>query len=104
MIATLILVFLGTAFCVIGVIGLLRLPDPYTRLHATGKVGVFGVVLMAMAAMFASGAAPTKVLVLAGLLILTGPVASHVISSAGLRARVPVERSVVNELDGEKRA
>ena len=30
----------GTLFSVIGVLGLLRLPDVYSRLHAAGKVGV----------------------------------------------------------------
>jgi multicomponent Na+:H+ antiporter subunit G len=30
----------------------LRLPDVYTRLHATGKVSVFGVVMLLLAAVF----------------------------------------------------
>ena len=104
MIPALLLVLLGTAFCVIGVIGLLRLPDPYTRLHATGKVGVFGVVLMAFGAAFVTGAGLPKVIVLAALLILTGPVVSHAISSAGLKTEVPLAAAVVNDLEPDKRA
>ena len=46
----LIAVITGTLFSLIGVIGLLRLPDVYTRLHATGKVGVYGAVLLLVAA------------------------------------------------------
>ena len=43
-------VVVGTLFSVVGVVGFIRLPDVYTRLHATGKVGVFGVVLLLVAA------------------------------------------------------
>ncbi len=42
----LIAVIAGTFFSLVGVLGLVRLPDVYTRLHATGKVGVFGVVFL----------------------------------------------------------
>jgi hypothetical protein len=36
----------GNPFFYSGRLGLIRLPDVYTRLHATGKVGLFGVVLL----------------------------------------------------------
>ena len=42
-------VLIGTIFAVLGVLGFVRLPDVYTRLHATGKVSIFGVVLLAVA-------------------------------------------------------
>jgi multisubunit Na+/H+ antiporter MnhG subunit len=42
-------VVLGTLFSIVGVLGFIRFPDVYTRLHATGKVGVFGVVLLLIA-------------------------------------------------------
>ena len=35
-------VLLGTFFSFVGVLGYYRLPDVYTKLHAAGKVGVFG--------------------------------------------------------------
>jgi multicomponent Na+:H+ antiporter subunit G len=36
-------VLVGTFFSVVGIIGLVRLPDVYARMHATGKVSSFGV-------------------------------------------------------------
>ena len=44
-----IAVLAGTFFSLVGMLGYLRLPDVYTRLHAAGKVGVFGVVLLLLA-------------------------------------------------------
>ncbi len=43
-------VVVGTAFSVIGIVGFHRMPDVYTRMHATGKVSTFGVVLLLIAA------------------------------------------------------
>lgn len=50
LIAAILAVVIGTFFSIVGVVGYVRLPDVYTRLHATGKVGVFGVVLLLIAA------------------------------------------------------
>ncbi len=36
----------GGAFCIVGAIGLLRMPDPYTRLHASSVVDTLGVGLI----------------------------------------------------------
>ena len=41
---------IGTFFSIIGVIGYIRMPDMYTRLHATGKVSVFGIVFLLIGA------------------------------------------------------
>ena len=49
-IIALVLLVLGTFLSLVGVIGFIRLPDVYTRLHATGKVSVFGLVFLLIAA------------------------------------------------------
>ena len=49
-ITALIFMVIGTLFSIIGVIGYIRMPDVYTRLHATGKVSVFGIVFLLIAA------------------------------------------------------
>jgi multicomponent Na+:H+ antiporter subunit G len=85
----LVAVIAGTAFSLIGVIGLIRLPDVYTRLHATGKVGVFGVVLLLIAAAAWTPLGWGRALLLIALLMLTGPVAAHAISSAAYRIGIP---------------
>lgn len=80
-----IAVIIGTLFSLVGILGYLRLPDVYTRLHATGKVGVFGVVMLLIAAVFATPLSAGKGMVLVGLLLIAGPVTSHAIASAAYR-------------------
>jgi multicomponent Na+:H+ antiporter subunit G len=95
----LIAILIGTAFSVIGVIGFIRLPDVYTRLHATGKVSIFGVVLLLLAAVFWTPVGIGKDLVLIGLLMLAGPVATHTIASAAYRLGIPMHGTVRNDLE-----
>lgn len=45
-----ILTILAALFSLIGVIGLFRLPDFYTRMHAAGLIGSFGLLFTAAAA------------------------------------------------------
>lgn len=91
-------VLVGTIFSVIGVLGFIRLPDVYTRLHATGKVSVFGVVLMLVAALILTPLGFGKGLVLIFLLLLAGPVVSHAISSAAYRLGIPLKQSRRDDL------
>jgi multicomponent Na+:H+ antiporter subunit G len=92
----------GTAFSVTGVLGLVRLPDVYTRLHATGKVGVFGVVLLLIAAVIITPLGVGKGLVLIALLLIGGPVTAHALASAAYRIGVPLKRVVRDDLAGRK--
>jgi multicomponent Na+:H+ antiporter subunit G len=94
-----IVIVIGTIFSVIGIIGNLRLPDVYTRLHATGKVSTFGVVLLLVAAAFIVPGAWSRALIMGALLLLAGPVVSHAIASAALRAGIQPKGLVRNDLD-----
>ena len=91
-------VVVGTAFSVIGILGLWRLPDVYTRMHATGKVATFGVVLLAVAAIFVTPLGWGKALVLIALLLIAGPVVSHAIGSAAYRIGIPMKNAVRDDL------
>jgi multicomponent Na+:H+ antiporter subunit G len=91
-------VVIGTFFSVVGVIGLIRLPDVYTRLHATGKVGVFGVVLLLVAAVAYTPLAWGQALVLIVLLMVAGPVTAHAIGSAAYRIGIPMKEPVQDDL------
>ena len=64
-----IAVIAGTFFSVVGVLGMVRLPDVYARLHATGKVGVFGVVLLLTAAVVWTPLGWARALLLIALLL-----------------------------------
>ncbi|MDX9819311.1 MAG: monovalent cation/H(+) antiporter subunit G, partial [Desulfococcus multivorans] len=67
-------VVVGTFFSIVGVLGFIRLPDVYTRLHATGKVGVFGVVFLLIAAVIHTPLGWGKGLFLVFFLLVTGAV------------------------------
>jgi multicomponent Na+:H+ antiporter subunit G len=94
-----IAVIAGTFFSVVGVLGMVRLPDVYARLHATGKVGVFGVVLLLTAAVVWTPLGWARALLLIMLLMVAGPVVAHALSSAAYRIGIPMKRSVRNDLE-----
>ena len=98
-IIALLAVIAGTFFSLIGVIGLIRLPDVYTRLHATGKVGVYGAVLLLVAAVLWTPLGWGKALLLIVLLMASGPVSAHAISSAAYRIGLPMIDAVRDDLE-----
>jgi len=97
----LVAVIVGTFFSVVGVLGYLRLPDVYTRLHAAGKVGVFGGVLLLVAAVVWTPLGWGKALLLIVLLMVAGPVATHAIASAAYRLGIPMKQAVRDDLQEE---
>lgn len=83
-IGTFFLLF-GLFFCVMGVIGNIRLPDVFTRLHATSKVSMMGMLgLMAASALLVPDSAP-KAIVLGALILFSAPVASQAIARSAYR-------------------
>jgi multicomponent Na+:H+ antiporter subunit G len=92
-------VVVGTAFSLIGMIGFIRLPDVYTRLHATGKVSVFGVVLLLVAAALITPVGAGRAAVLILLLILGAPTASHALASAAWRTGIKPKQTIRDDLE-----
>jgi multicomponent Na+:H+ antiporter subunit G len=85
-------VWFGVAFCVVGVIGIVRLPDLYTRLHASGKVSTLGLAGLSLGAALLMPSGALKLVALALFAVLTMPVASHAIAAAAHRHGVPMLR------------
>jgi multicomponent Na+:H+ antiporter subunit G len=85
----LILVFSGIAFFFFGAIGLLRLPDLHSRLHALTKADNLGLGLLIVGvALFHGTLTVALKLLLIWLLALLGSAASaHLISQYALRRR-----------------
>ncbi|CAA9574977.1 MAG: Na(+) H(+) antiporter subunit G [uncultured Thermomicrobiales bacterium] len=74
------LVVLGVAVMTIGVYGVIRMPDLYTKLHAASKAVVLGAIAIAAASVVTGEAAIiARVVLISAVLLLTTPVASHVI-------------------------
>ena len=80
-----LLILLGSAFVLISALGLLRMPDLFMRMHAATKAGTLGVGLMLGALAVSSGSFGVVVEALAVIvfLLLTAPVAAHLLGRAG---------------------
>jgi multicomponent Na+:H+ antiporter subunit G len=74
------LVVLGVGIMTLGVYGVVRMPDVYTRLHAASKAVVLGVISLALASLITGEAAiVARVLLIGAVLLLTTPVSAHAI-------------------------
>lgn len=83
-----VLLILGLFFILAGVLGVLRLPDFYTRLHAMGKCDTLGVtfVLLALAIYAGVSLVTVKVLLLLVFIALANPVATHALGRAAMKS------------------
>ncbi len=94
----------GSAICLLASVGVLRLPDFFMRMHAATKAGVVGsgFVLIGVAFAYPSPGMAIKVAIAVAFLLLTTPVAGHLLARAGYVAGVPMWRGTVQDrLDGE---
>jgi multicomponent Na+:H+ antiporter subunit G len=79
-----VLLSTGALFCVIGGIGVLRMPDFYTRTHAASLPDTLGASLILAGLMLQGGGwiVTVKLLSVLFLLFLTGPTAGHALVKA----------------------
>ena len=99
-----IAVIVGAVFSLLAAIGLLRFPDLYTRLHAATKTGVVGAGVVLLAVALAAFDVAVSLRALGGIvfLVLTTPVAAHLLARAALAAGIaPANITVVNDLANE---
>lgn len=77
------LIVSGTIVVLASVIGVVRLPDPYSRSHALGKGLTLGILLLLVGLWFNSEnpTASLKISIAIGFQIVTIPVASHLIGN-----------------------
>ncbi|MGW7515667.1 monovalent cation/H(+) antiporter subunit G [Streptomyces sp. NPDC054796] len=91
----------GALLCLVAGIGLVRLPDVLTRMHAATKPQAFGLLLVLIGAgLWLRSAIDLGTLVLVGLFqLLTSPVAAHMVGRAAYRTnRLDREHLVADEL------
>jgi multicomponent K+:H+ antiporter subunit G len=81
-----VLLLIGLGFTLVGSIGLVRLPDFYTRMHAPTKATTLGVsTMLAGAALTLPGGALAvglRAALVIGLLFITAPIAAHMLARA----------------------
>lgn len=76
----------GGLFCIIGAIGLLRMPDFYTRVHAASIVDTLGAGLVLAGLILQAGLTlvAAKLALIGMLLLFASPAATHAITRAAL--------------------
>lgn len=85
-----VIAILGSVFMVVGAIGVVRMPDVFTRLHAASVSDTSGVGLILVGLILVGGLTlvSVKLAFLLAFLFLTGPVATHAVARAALDAGV----------------
>ena len=81
---TIVLSLIGAGFFVAGTLGLLRLPDFYTRVHAVAKCDTVGAgaILLALAIHVAPHPEALKILLLLLLVLISSPTSGHALAHA----------------------
>lgn len=89
---SIVLLGAGAVFSLLGALGVVRLPDVYSRMSATSKAATLGAaaLLLGAAAHFEDGALAARALATAAFLFLTAPVAAHQIARAAYRTGTPL--------------
>jgi multicomponent Na+:H+ antiporter subunit G len=82
-----ILLMGGSLFAVVGGIGLLRLPDFFSRMHAGGMTDTMGATLILTGLMFQAGFSLVtfKLVLITLLLLLSSPTSAHALAKSALR-------------------
>lgn len=95
-------VLAGAVFCLLAAIGIVRLPDLYTRLHAASKAGVVGtgLILIAVALISTDGAVILRAILGIIFLLLSTPIAAHLLARAAYKAgELPAATTTIEEID-----
>jgi multicomponent Na+:H+ antiporter subunit G len=76
----------GGLFCIVGSLGMLRMPDFYTRMHAASVIETLGAGLILLGLMLQAGLTLVAVkLLMVGLLIFfASPTATHALARAAM--------------------
>jgi multicomponent Na+:H+ antiporter subunit G len=90
----------GAAFALLAAVGVLRMPDVFTRMQASTKASTLGLGCLLIGAALQMGdfASFVRVASIGAFVLLTTPVAGHVIARASYLAGVPLwEGTVLDE-------
>jgi multicomponent Na+:H+ antiporter subunit G len=92
-----LLILLGAIFLFSAGLGLLRMPDTYTRIQAGTKATTLGnILVLAGLAVYHPGWT-FKLILAIYFVLMTNPVSSHALSRAAYRIRTPMTRMTMTD-------
>ena len=96
-------IIVGAVFAVIGAVGILRLPDVFSRMHGAGIIDTLGAGLILVGLMFQAGFSlvTVKLILIVVFVLFTSPTTTHALARAALNGGVNplIERK---EADGDE--
>ncbi len=94
------LAVIGLAFTLSGAVGILRMPDVYSRIQCSSKTVTMGALPMLIALVVAEGPISSygsRALLVAALLLIVNPAASHALARAAYKSGVPMWPGAVTD-------
>ena len=89
---------IGTAFLLVGSLGVFRMPDVYNRLQAGTKCTTLGAFLSIIGVGIIEPAWFWKTLIIALFILATNPIANHALGRASRKTGVPLcDRTIVDQ-------
>jgi multicomponent Na+:H+ antiporter subunit G len=102
-VAAWVLTLLGSFFVIAGALGLVRLPDVFTRMHAASVIDTAGVglLILGMALQAGFSLVTVKLVFLLALFFFSGPVITHALARAclheGIEPQLSADRTVAGD-------
>ena len=83
-------ILVGSFFTLVGAVGLLRMPEVFTRMHAASVIDTLGVGFLILGMCLQAGLSlvTLKLIFLLALFFFTGPVITHALAQACLHAKI----------------
>lgn len=105
--AFVLLAVIGLGFSLSGAVGVLRMPDVYSRIQCSSKTITMGALPALIALVVGEGLVTTysaRALIVAFLLLVVNPTASHALARAAYKTGIPIWPGAVRDEVAEERA
>ncbi len=102
-----VLIIVGIFFAFAGTVGMIRFPDTFNRIHASGMIttlGIMGVLIggiLYCAIYLRDGAMTVKLFIMLAFYLVTVPISSHAIMKAAYKHGVKPDKKMVCDKYGE---
>ena len=96
-------ILLGAVFLFSAGLGLLRMPDAFTRIQAGTKATTLGNMLVLIGLAFYHPGWSFKLVLVAYFVLMTNPISSHALSRAAYRIRTPMAASTMTDALADER-
>ncbi|MDD2386608.1 MAG: monovalent cation/H(+) antiporter subunit G [Bacteroidales bacterium] len=94
-----IIVLLGSIFLLLGSLGLVRMPDLFTRIQAGTKASTLGTMLTLVGIIFITPNWTGKLIILILFVLITNPISSHVLARAAHFSKIKLsDKTIIDQL------